>query len=671
MAYVNGTFFCIVGVSAGDNSAVASVYGGTVVWVGPFYDGTYKWRPSGLTQQLHFKVSGVNTAVKPALYNLKSGETTSIEISGLSPETDYNFIVTGIGGETKYYPFRTGKAGEGPAGPPDTASYIGPGSAGSGEVGPYPIDDNNYEGKTGTQQGIHWPSGNGYYWAKIDGTGHKLYDKATDTPDTSHLTRNGYYPNAHGTGEWVSIELEGDCWFSRCSGFRPSYSVLSTNSAVGTDPSGPYASYGGNPQNRMSGDFCILNASSDSAWWSDWWNHYNTTAESGIDGTAAWGAGRKSYTVTLKRPATADSVETYYCKQSLGCKFGYSVAEIQFTIPRLDPFIKAVSNNTTWGSVYFLIANGYNSDGYTYDSTHYTERYVPVGTHIKLVAVPTSIGKFNKYTPGNITTLEYELDVTDDTTYTANFELGQFEIKVAKGNDNIISVSKTPSHSEGLAENWYLPNTEITIDAELKPSSDVAYYTFDSWKIGDEIVFNNKRNTFRANRSGTYTAYGKASNLKYKVIYSPWECSASIKNEVSGAIGDAVLAELGERLTLSCTPTSNYILKGWKQRLDENHDWEDLNSPSIIAGNYRYFMPVLEPDGAECQILSPDEFNSIAQPIYQKGFKDYSKLVGVNQRWIGTKDPNSINWEEIKEQGLTWDRGSELGDFFFMKKGGE
>ena len=653
MAYVNGTFFCIVGVSAGDKSAVASVYGGTVVWVGPFNDGAYDWRPSGLTQQLHFKVSGINTAVKPALYNLKSGETTSIEISGLLPETDYNFIVTGIGGETKYYPFRTGKAGSGSGGTPDTATYIGPGAAGGGEVGPYPIDDNNYEGKDGTQQGIHWPSGNGYYWAKINGTGHKLYDKATDTPNAEHLTGNGYYPNAHGTGDWVSIVLEGDCWFSRCSGFKSSYSQLSTDTQV----TPPYYSWGGNPQEHSGNDFKLLNNWADS-----FWAGFNTFAESGIDGTAAAGHGRATHTLTLPRHATQDKIVTYYCKQSLGSKFGYSIAEIKFTVPRLDPLIKVVSNNSDWGKAYFLISNGYDieTEKYTYDSTRHTERYVPIGTHIKVIAEPTSIGKFEKFTPGDLTQREFELDVSNDITYNAIFSLGQYEIKVAIGNSFITDVSKSPTHSEGFAENWYKPNAHIDISATVEARTETTAYTFKHWKIGDDIVSTNRDYSFNANRSGTYIAYGEQAALtSYIIIYNKWECtSAAITNQVSGDSGDSVQAAQGEELKLSYTENGNYTFVKWEKSKDKE-TWID-SSATEVAGDYHFFRPIFTPDGAECWILSKGDLNVISQPIMMKK----GIIKGVNTRFIGTKDPNSlVNNEYISK--------SELGDFFFMLKGGE
>ena len=100
------------------------------------------------------------------------GSNVLTQFSGelISPNTTYTLLAYYWSKKDQAYKqfyegtFRNSDSGSGGGGQPQDATYGGNGAAGTGDPGPYPIDDNNYEGKTGTQQRINWPNGwYGYY----------------------------------------------------------------------------------------------------------------------------------------------------------------------------------------------------------------------------------------------------------------------------------------------------------------------------------------------------------------------------------------------------------------------------------------------------------------------------------------------------------------------------
>ena len=637
---------------------------------------------------------------------ISRGHSAYFTAQGLNKSTSYSVTFNGSQGYSCKINFTTLGDGSGSGSSGGDPYYYPDGTKGytSDEDYPdtmiWPIDGTNYVGLDGTQKGIGWVNGtHGYFWAKINGTGHKLIDNNVNNKYTT------YDPNHHGSGDYVYIDLEGDCGFSWCSWVAWSVSVLSSN---------------------------------DNNWGSNWWEVYNPwrlthnlgTNDVQLNDDWQWqlgpeghaldsphannGAGRGRTNSPITQRTLNNQVVAYYCKQNMGDgawaeypenNWGWgarhgkgSVAAIKFRVPRLDPLVKVVSSNSEYGSAYFQVATDVDSsDKYIYDSTHYTERYLPIGTHIKLVADVTETGKFIKFSNDinqeTSTEVSYEIDITDELVldresinFTANFEAGQFEIKVDK-NEFITTVSKTPINSQGLHVDWYNVNETITFRAEVFERDDEHFkaYVFDKWEIkykdgtSTSVIANPFIGTSGVaplNKSCTVTAIARLVNTsEYRIDCPRYYADGRLCRSAYSSWDDwkqSMVFAPNERIHLRVEDIdSNYRLDHWEQSTD-GEIWVELwNNPTkrghVEAGEYHVFKPIFEVIGSTASILSPDDgLNAITQPVWI----DNGKPMETNKRFIGVEDPNGVDWETLFKDDE--DKIPKLGDFFFMlKRGGE
>lgn len=623
----------------------------------------------------------------------------------LQPNTSYKLVCWRAGhvGSLGSITISVGPSGSGDASSDGNPRWRANGAGSSGDPGPYPINDSTYSGQTGIQVGIGWAGGGtGYFQSYIKGTGHKYLDSNTKYTDT-------YDANHHGTGDYVKIDLEGDCSFSNCSWCYHSIGELSTDTSWGTLwytnaqlNNGAWPP-GYNPSGGLLKDLVTSNLN-------------NMGPESGLTNDhAAWNCGRGTYTTNAIERTLSKQIVTYYAKHNMDA-FGWaywtdnyngawgarhemancgSVATIKFEIPRLDLLVKVVSSNGEFGSAYFQIANGVDeSTGeYTFDSTHYTERYLPIGTHIKLVADVTETGKFIKFSNDinqeTSTEVSYEIDITDELVldkeginFTANFEAGQFEIKVDK-NEFITTVSKNPINSQGLHVDWYNVNETITFRAEVFERDDEHFkaYVFDKWEIKykDGTSTSVTANPFIGtsgvaplNKSCTVTAIARLVNTsEYRIDCPRYYADGRLCRGAYSSWDDwkqSMVFAPNEIIHLRVEDIdSNYRLDHWEQSTD-GEIWVELwNNPtkrgSVEAGEYHVFKPIFEVVGSTASILSPDDgLNAITQPVWI----DNGKPIETNKRFIGVKDPNGVDWETLFKDDE--DKIPKLGDFFFMIK---
>ena len=143
-------------------------------------------------------------------------------------------------------------------------------------------------------------------------------------------------------------------------------------------------------------------------------------------------------------------------------------------------------------------------------------------------------------------------------------------IPIVNGTQYTITANASPTQGGTVSgAGQYYGNSECTLTATAN-----AGYAFANWTLNDEVVSTDPTYTFTVNSDATYTAH--FTDLQAHTV----TCNAVEHGTISA---NPTTAYVGDIITLTATPATNYHLDRW--------DVRDAQGNAIAVGNNQFTMP--------------------------------------------------------------------------------
>ncbi len=190
------------------------------------------------------------------------------------------------------------------------------------------------------------------------------------------------------------------------------------------------------------------------------------------------------------------------------------------------------------------------------------------GNSATLAATPNEGFVFVNWTKNDVeisTEATYSFEVTENATFTANFDIATYNITVEAHPDNAGTVTGGGTFEHG---------TTCTLSATANTG-----YTFTNWTKNDTVVSINATYTFPATASGEYIANFEIATYDIAIEVSPTE---------GGSVTGAGTYEHGYTATLTATAASGYVFVNWTKdgqevSTDVEYSFEVTESGTYVA----------------------------------------------------------------------------------------
>ena len=161
------------------------------------------------------------------------------------------------------------------------------------------------------------------------------------------------------------------------------------------------------------------------------------------------------------------------------------------------------------------------------------------------------------------TNATYSFTVTGDTTYVAHFSLNNYAITVTANPAAGGTVTGAGNYDHGAT---------VTLNASANDG-----YAFINWTLNNEEVSTTASYTFTAIADATYVANFGQDTCMIAVVADPVE---------SGTVTGAGIYHLGETVTLTATPNTNYAFVNWTLDGEEVSDNPTYSFNATVDAEY-------------------------------------------------------------------------------------